>query len=208
MKRLVRLVPLLLATAFFAGCATGRHSVADTATRYDIKPDKALVVFMRVSNVGGGISAPIFDSTGAGNELIAVLGPKEKVAYYCAPGERHFMVLGENADFMDARLEAGKVYYAIATPRMGVWKARFSLHPFKADAVEKEFAINSPQLRQWHSECHFVRPKPSAENYGVKSAGDIITRRGEYEPKWAAMLEKDKQWRRLVPADGLAAPLP
>jgi len=191
----------------FSGCATGRNTLPDPTAKYEARPDQALVILMRPSGVGGAISSAIFDATGNRNELIAAIGPKEKVAYYCPPGDRLFMVISENADFMEAKLEAGKIYYAVATPRMGVWKARFSLHPFKANHAEKEFRLDSAELRQWLTACHFIRPNAASVNYGQASAADIQTRREEYAGKWAKMLETDKQWRRLTPEDGVANPL-
>jgi len=196
-----------MAVLVLCGCATGRHSIRDTRTSNDARPDKALVIVMRPSSYGAAISSVVFDATGERNDLIAVLGPKEKVAYYSDAGERLFMVIAENADFMEANLEAGRTYYAIVTPRMGVWKARFSLHPFKADHAEHEFRLDSPQLRKWLKACHYVLPNRDAEEYGRKSAGDIATRRAEFAGKWAEMLEKDKQWRRLSPGDGVDSPI-
>lgn len=207
MKKFLLSVLLLALVGFASGCATGRHTVLDPTTTYEARPDKALVVIMRPSNFGAAISSSVFDATGDGNQLIAVLGPKEKVAYYCEPGERLFMVIAENADFMEAQLEAGKIYYAIVTPRMGVWKARFSLHPFKANHIEEEFRLASSHLREWLTDCHFVNPNAAALNYGRDKAADIQTRRSEYTDKWARMIEQDKQWRRLMPEDGLTTSL-
>jgi len=196
-----------LAVLVLSGCATGRQSIREPSIADVAEDGQALVIVMRPASFGAATSSAIFDSTGEQNELIAVLGPKEKTAYYCDAGERLFMVIAENADFMEANLEAGKVYYAIVTPRMGVWKARFSLHPFKADHAEHEFRLDSPQLRKWLKACHYVLPNRDAEEYGRKSAGDIATRRAEFAGKWAEMLEKDKQWRRLSPGDGVDSPI-
>jgi tRNA A37 methylthiotransferase MiaB len=40
-----------------------------------------------------------------------------------------YMVASEAADFMSADLEGGKIYFAQVVPRMGMWRARFSLEP-------------------------------------------------------------------------------
>lgn len=60
------------------------------------------------------------------------------------------MVVSEAADFMDAELETGKTYYALVTPRLGVWKARFSLRPMTA--VE----LDGQQLREWLDACERI----------------------------------------------------
>lgn len=166
-----------------------------------------MVVFMRTSTVGAAISSVVFDAKEGSNELVAAVGPSEKIAYYCEPGEHLFMVIAENADFMEANLEAGKIYYAIITPRMGVWKARFSLHPFKQVNSEEEFTIGGEKLAQWLKSCKYVVPNEDIQRYAVNSAGDIQKRRENYEAKWDSMLEEDKQWRRLEPQDGVTEPI-
>jgi hypothetical protein len=198
---------LFVLAGFISGCATGRNTVLDPTLAYQARPDKALVILMRPSSFGAAISSAVFDATGDHNELIAVLGPKEKVAYYCPPGDRLFMVIAENADFMEATLEAGKIYYGIVTPRMGVWKARFSLHPFKVNHAEQEFRLDSSNLKEWLTACHFVTPNADAVKYGQEKAFDIQERRADYTARWASMSENDKQWRRLLPADGVSAPI-
>jgi hypothetical protein len=207
MKKPNLILLILSLVGLWSGCATGRHTILDQNASYSARPDKALVIIMRPSNFGAAISSSVFDATGNHNELIALLGPKEKIGYYCPPGDRLFMVIAENADFMEAKLEAGKIYYAIVTPRMGMWKARFSLHPFKVNHAEKEFQLSSPNLKEWLTDCHYVLPNEDAIKYGHENAGDIQTRRAEYTDKWARMIEQDKQWRRLTPEDGVSAPI-
>jgi hypothetical protein len=60
------------------------------------------------------------------------------------------MMVGESADFMKASLEADKTYYALVTPRIVVWKARFSLKP-----VHKN-ALASHDFTDWDNNCAFV----------------------------------------------------
>ena len=50
-------------------------------------------------------------------DFIGILSGKTKVAHLTEPGEKLFMVIGENADFMKATLEAGKTYYALKTEK-------------------------------------------------------------------------------------------
>ncbi len=51
---------------------------------------------------------------------------------------------------MGAEVEAGKKYYALVTPRVGVWKAQFSLKPINKDELESE------KFMDWYSNCSFV----------------------------------------------------
>ncbi len=93
---------------------------------------------MRPSAFGGAVQSSVFDVATAENVLVGIISSMAKVAYKTAPGELIFMVVGESADFMGAEVEAGKKYYALVTPRVGVWKARFSLKPMHKDELQSE----------------------------------------------------------------------
>jgi len=96
----------------------------------------AKVVFMRVGKMGGAISASVFDVTEPGEpKFIGIVRQSSKVAYPVKPGLYTFMVISEAADFMQAAVLGGKTYYALVTPRMGVWKARFSFQPVRGEEL-------------------------------------------------------------------------
>src|SRR5436190_1151179 len=83
--------------------------------------DEAMVVFMRPSMVGGMVAASVFDVTDAGPaKLVGIVNYGTKMVYLTKPGEYTFMVVGESADFMKASFAAGKTYYALVTPRIGM----------------------------------------------------------------------------------------
>lgn len=211
MKKLVQFLYLLTVIIIISGCATGRHTVPVENPDYRVKSDKSLVIFMRPSNFGAAISSAIFElkeNKTTEEELIGIIGPNEKIAYYTNPGKnKRFMVISENADFMDANLDAGKAYYAIVTPRMGLWRARFSLHPFKQVSGEPEFQLDSKKLVDWLNECKFVNPNEESYVWAKENADSINDKKISYLQKWEEMLEEDKQWRRLEPNDGLSNPL-
>ena len=94
---------------------------------YEPSESEAVIIFMRPSAFGGAVQSTVFDVTTGENILVGIVSSKAKVAHKTTPGEHIFMVVGESADFMGAEVEAGKKYYALVTPRVGVWKARFSL---------------------------------------------------------------------------------
>ena len=64
MKRLFVLVALLAALPLTGCVATSDYMTRSTAASPTPAPDKALVVFMRPSNYGGGIQASVYDATG------------------------------------------------------------------------------------------------------------------------------------------------
>jgi hypothetical protein len=145
------------------------------------KPDQALIVFMRSSSLGSAISASIFDVSGDETKFIGIIRNGTKISYDIAPGEYTFMVISESADFMKATVSAGKTYYALVTPRMGAWKARFSFKPLRqADLVSTNFL-------KWDSKTYVVDNTPASEAWATKNAADITTKRVRYWPAWLAL---------------------
>jgi hypothetical protein len=94
---------------------------------------ESTVVFIRWSMIGAIHRASLYDVTDRRPEFIGFLPSKARLSYAVSPGQHTFMVVTETADFMQAEVVGGKVYYAIATPRMGVVQDRFSLYPVRTD---------------------------------------------------------------------------
>lgn len=193
---------MALACLLGSGCATSSYMRAAQTVPAVPPRDSARVVFMRASNFGGAIKGAVFDVTGDDLKLVGILSPMEKVVYDVKPGKKVFMVVAENADFMEANLVAGRIYHAIVTPRYGWWKARFSLHPFKQNAAEPEFQVGSDAFRKWDAACSYIELAPNAEDWVRANRPSLLSKKAAYGEKWADMLEKDKQWRRLEPEDG------
>lgn len=94
----------------------------------DIKPapdDKAVVYFARPSSLGLVINFSYFDST----RLIGKFNGSKYIRYECKPGVHLFWARSENRDFVEADVEAGKIYFILAIPKMGVGKAGVRLVP-------------------------------------------------------------------------------
>jgi hypothetical protein len=136
---------------------------------------KSMVVFMRPSSFGAAIQSSVFEIVNDKPSLVGIVAAKKKVSYQLEPGEHLFMVVGESADFMSADLEANKTYYALVTPRMGWWKARFSLKP-----VHK----NSPDLMGWLEDCEWVEKNTASENWASSNMPSIESKHKEYYEKW------------------------
>jgi len=185
MRRSTALLLLLSAIMISSGCAVQSGYMQPAGPDVTIAPEagKAVVVFMRPSRFGGAIQSSVFDVTTDKNVLVGVVSSKTKVAYPVSPGEHLFMVVSESADFMKADLEAGKTYYANVTPRMGVWKARFSLDPVNKNE------INSAEFKAWVSECKLTEKTPAADKWATDNAASIQKKReGNYE-KWMSKPE-------------------
>jgi hypothetical protein len=87
--------------------------------------DKAVVYFVRPSALGFAINFTYFDST----RLIGKFNGPAYIRYTCDPGRHLFWARSENRDFVEADVEAGKVYFIEAIVKMGAVKAAVALEP-------------------------------------------------------------------------------
>ena len=190
MKHLV----LSLAVVVLAGCA-GPGVMTKSEQPVSAKPDQALVVFMRSTFVGSAISASVFDVTGQDNKLIGIVNNGTKVGYLVPPGEYTFMVVSEAADFMKASVAAGRTYYALVTPRMGMWKARFSLRPLRAsDLAGSEFP-------SWDAGTSWVENSQQSLAWASQNAADIAQKRATYWAEWSAKPAQEQASQTLNATD-------
>jgi len=193
--KLVALLSTLLISAC-AGSSSHMRDVAPTQTNYDVQADKALVVFMRPSGLGFAIQSSVFDITDGNPDFLAIVSAKAKTAHYLEPGQRRFMVIGESADFMDATLDPGKAYYALVTPRMGLWKARFSLRPVRAADLQ------TAQFAAWYKDTRWVENLDSASAWASANMPSIRTKMGDKLAGW----EQKPNRPVLLASDGRETP--
>lgn len=167
------------AVLFLSACASS-HMVA---VKEDVlvtppEPGKAQVYFVRPSTFGGAIQATLYD----GDDYIGTISTHTHVVYQATPGKHLFMVIGENADFMQADLTEGKTYFAIVRSRPGYWKARFSFQPESGmDLLGKSKQVTvSEKGRVWAS----------------RNAASVQEKKAEYLPKWQEILDKSNHTLR------------
>lgn len=168
-----------------------------------LEAGKAMLVIMRPSYYGGAIAASVYDITGDQTVLIGVLGPKDKIAYQVAPGAHRFMVVAENADFMEATLDAGKTYHAVVRARPGVWKARFSLLPIHATSAD-QYNLQDPEFQKWEAASEWVERTERADAWFAEHQASIEEKRSDYLAKWDRMAPNDKAELILNAGDGVA----
>ena len=180
-----------------SGCASKYMQPVDPEKEQSYQPSEteAIIIFMRPSVFGGAIQSTVFDATTDENVLVGIVSSKAKVAHRAAPGEYLFMVIGESADFMKAEVEAGKIYYALVTPRMGAWKARFSLKPIHRGELDSE------EFKKWVSSCSFVENTDSSYQWASDNAPSIQSKRQKYYQKWMSKSEMDRPM--LYKEDGM-----
>ena len=91
---------------------------------------KSLVYFTRASATGFLINFKYFD----GEKYLGKFNHGKYLVYECEPGKHLFWSKSENTDFLEAELEAGKVYIIDSEPQMGAFKAAVKLIPFDNDS--------------------------------------------------------------------------
>jgi hypothetical protein len=116
--------------------------------------------------------------------FVGIVPAKRKLVYFADAGATRFMVINEAADFMAADLEAGKTYYAPVTPRMGVWKARFSLQPVTAAELA------GSKFTGWYEGCTFIENTPGSQAWAKQHWSDIERKKAKYLPGWEAKGDK------------------
>lgn len=191
-----------------AGCVSSDMSATTSNVPPPVPADKAQVVFMRPSMFGGAIQSSIYEVHGDNQDFIGIVSAKTKVAYNVPAGEHLFMVVAENADFMIAHVQPGKTYYALVSPRMGVWKARFSLLPIHNDPAAK-YNLNGQEFADWNKATNFVELNDGGRQWYQDNAASVSDKRKDYMVKWNSMLPEDKANLILNEKDGVsAAPAP
>ena len=163
---------------------------------------KAQVVFMRSTFVGSAISASLFDVTSGSPKFMGVIQNGNKIVYTVKPGKRNFMVVSEAADFMPATLSANKTYYAMVTPRMGAWKARFSIRPIRRVGAG-DYTMKSDKFQKWLQATKIVEINQAARDWAKANAPDIKNKQNSYWPKWRGKSHDDKLAATLNANDGI-----
>jgi hypothetical protein len=171
------------------------------------EPGKALVVFLRPSFLGAAVESTVYEAPDSETKFLGVVFYKARLAYQADPGAHRFMVIGENADFVDATLDAGKTYYILVSARMGMWKARFSLLPVHSTADAK-YNIQSADFKGWMDKTSFVESTPAADAWYQEHKADVEAKKADYLQKWNKMAPQDRAVLTLHAEDGTTEPTP
>ena len=195
---------LFLATVILLATGCASTKMLDRANQQVEVPtaDRAQLIFMRSSALGGAVQSTVFDATSTDPEFIGILSTGKKLSYSVDPGEHVFMVIGESADFMEANLAEGKTYYAMVTPRMGAWKARFSMHPVR-NGAEGKFQYESDRFQGWLKKTSFVENTTESIAWFNANLDSIVSKQTKYWEVWQQKSAEDLAERTLNPDDGL-----
>ncbi|RRJ83233.1 hypothetical protein [Aestuariirhabdus litorea] len=202
MLTLKRLMVVVLAAVLLAGCAGVKMTpMAEQALR-PLAADQSRVQFFRSSFVGSAIAASVYDVTGEEVEFLGILNNDTRIIVDRPPGKRTFMVVSEAADYMHAELDPGLTYYSIITPRMGMWKARFSMWPVRNGAAG-EYQIDSSEFAEWMRETQVMGLSSKARGWFELNKEDVLEKHAKYWPVWLKKSPQDLDERTLHGADGV-----
>lgn len=201
MIKMIRVVAGLALVLALTGCQSGLMAKAGNGGM-TVSPNQATVVFLRPSSFGGAIQSSVYDVTAGKTAFGGIVSAKTQVSMHLPAGEHLLMVVAENADFMNASLAPGKTYYVLVKPRMGMWKARFSLIPIHADAAAK-YNLQSDDFAGWKRDSQPVEKTPAADAWYAAHQADIEAKRADYMLKWDRMDPQDKAVLTLHPQDGV-----
>ena len=192
MKKIINYLILAVALLSLSGCSGAiKNMQIATVDNTLTKPieGKSKVIFMRPSTLAFGIQSSLFKIKDKKPSIIAIIAAKKKVSYDVEPGKHIFMIMGESADFMYANLLPNKTYYALVTPRMGIWKARFSLKPLT------NMELNSEEFKQWIQDCQTVESNTDTKIWANENIEDIQENYIECYKDW---MGKDASKRPLL----------
>ncbi len=196
-KTVLAYLPVILLVLVLSGCAGSVKNMQTVPPeRVVTAPDegKSMIVFMRPSGIGFAIQSSVFEIQKGIPSLVGIVAAKSKVSAQLAPGNHLFMVVGESADYMSAELEANKTYYALVAPRMGVWKARFSLQPVHGEE------LGSPKFNGWSDGCKWVEKSPESDKWEHDHMVSIKAKHKEYYKDW--MAKESSKRPKLLAEDG------
>lgn len=196
-KKIITFALLAQMALLLVGCAgsvVNMREVPEENLVVTPEQGKALIVFMRPSGMGFAVQSSVFEMVDGKPSLVGIVAAKKKVAYQAEPGSHLFMAVGESGDFMSAEVEAGKTYHALVTPRMGAWKARFSLRPVtQAD-------IGSEDYQEWMSCCAWVEKTAESDQWARDNLDSIQSKYDKYYPKWMEKAATERP--KLLAVDG------
>jgi len=190
----VSFVVLLTLLAGCAGTVTNMREIPVAQAQAAPEPGKALVIFMRPSGLGFAVQSSVFEIRNDEPVLVGIVAAKTRVAHQVAPGQYTFMTIGENADFMSAEVAAGKTYYVKVEPRMGMWKARFGLEPYRAKD------LGTPAFAGDLDGCKPVVKSAESDAWAATNMMSVREKRTSYYGDWMKKPEAERP--RLMPEDG------
>ena len=192
---------LALMCLMIAGCASKHmQPVQDTAAvTAEVGPDRAAIVFLRASSMGGGVQAPIVEGENGQVKYVGIVSTGAKIRHLTAPGKHLYTVGGESSGFLEADLEGGKTYYVVVEPKFGAIKSRFALEPVTAATARTE------EFKKDFDACEWRESKPEASTWFAENKADMQSKFTDAQKKHTTGKPGDRKIVR--PEYGIQPPL-
>ncbi len=188
MNKTIKVIAVVILAAGLFGCATPSMNLSvPIDTDIALENDKALVYFIRPTSLGFKIHAAVYDD----DKFIGFVPYNQKLPYLAESGDHLFMVVSEAADFMKANLLPGKTYYVQVEPRMGAWRARFSLVPVTKDQ------LGTDKVQKLINKARLIKNSDSAYQWASDNHDDVLKKKKVYLEKWQS---KDEDQRPMLKA--------
>ena len=193
-KNILRpLFVVIFLTILIVGCAViGPGPIVNmrvlSADQAITKPSsgKALVVFARTSGNRNTTQSSVFHIKGDKLVILGNVAAMKKISYQFEPGEHLFMVVSENADFMTAKLEANKTYYADIEPRIGWARTRYSF------IALTDNDLKNPEMQKALANTQWVEKIRATEQWAEDNMKSIKQKYHVYYDKWKRKSESGK----------------
>ncbi|MCI9845288.1 DUF2846 domain-containing protein [Flavobacterium pectinovorum] len=157
---------------------------------------KAIVYFVRSSGMGALINFKYFD----GEKYLGKFNYGKYLVYECEPGKHVFWSRSENTDFIEADLEAGKIYIVDSEAQMGAIKAGVELVPFNPNPesykTPKKFEKKKAAILKSISENKEYVATDSDLKEGAEEYASIIKKSTE---KYNKLKEKSEEFAKVLP---------
>jgi hypothetical protein len=192
-----KLIPILALCVLISGCAS-RHMqpAVMQADSFQLADNQSALVFYRDSSFGGAIQAPIVEAIGGDIVFVGIVSSGAKILHKTTPGKHYYVVGGESSNLLEANLEPGKFYYARVNPKIGMWKARFSLDPVSGAQ------LNSESTTKDIASCAWYVSKPEALTWFADNKQSMLDKSDEAFKKNESV---DRSERSIInPGDGTA----
>lgn len=184
------------------GCSSKGY-VVPTGQKFVLPPPegKAQIVFIRNAWSGRAITSPIVEVTDNNIKPVTILEGKQKTAYIVEPGLHEFVIMHETSDFFQADVAANKTYYFIVTPRMGIWKQRFT-----PNAVKKtggNFQLDSEEFTKMRDSVGLSTNLPALKLWFGSHQESIFEKVNSARAEWPSESQETRDAQSVQPEDGL-----
>ncbi|MDL2306648.1 hypothetical protein LJC48_01280 [Desulfovibrio sp. OttesenSCG-928-C06] len=186
------LLPLVLLMLY--GCSSSHMAdVAPAEMSEAVAVEESAIVFLRATNMGGAVQAPVIEVSEEGPEFVAIVSAAKKVMHRTAAGKHVYVIGGESSGALKADLAPGKIYYVYVEPKLGLWKARFVMVPVKPGELAKD------SFKKDLGWCKWSKPGPTAEAWFRQNMSSMSEKAQE--------ALKENNIPQILPEDGVDSPV-